>query len=102
MRLFAWLGAAVNRRGVEEFRKAGPKFRVDPSCTHCGICAKVCPVGNIVMKDGRPTWSDKCEQCMACLQWCPVEAIQFGRRTAGRRRYRHPEFKASDFFLKTP
>ena len=101
MQPFACLGAAMNRRAVEEFRKAGRKFHVDPTCTRCGLCAKVCQVGNILMKDGTPSWLDKCEQCMACLQWCPVEAIQFGKATAGRRRYRHPKFKANDFFSQS-
>jgi ferredoxin len=97
---FAWLGGAMNRRAVEQFRTTGKKFHVDPTCTHCGVCARVCPAGNILMKEGVPSWLDKCEQCMACLQWCPVEAIQFGGATAGRRRYRHPNFKADDFFLR--
>jgi ferredoxin len=96
----SWIGAALNSRAVEEFRKAGGRFHVDPTCTRCGVCEKVCQVGNIVMKEGLPVWLNKCEQCMACLQWCPAEAIQFGRRTKGRRRYRHPDFKASDFFLR--
>jgi ferredoxin len=100
MQPFAWLGAGMNRRAVEEFRKAGRKFRVDPTCTHCDLCAKVCPVENILMKEGVPSWQDKCEQCMACLQWCPVEAIQIGGATVGRRRYHHPKFRAEDFFRK--
>lgn len=97
---FKWLGATMNRRAAEAFKKAGANFKVDQTCTHCEICARVCPVGNIVMKEGMPTWLDKCEQCMACLQWCPVEAIQSGSRTAGRRRYHHPDFKAQDFFQR--
>jgi hypothetical protein len=28
---------------------------------------------------------------MACIQHCPVEAIQAGPKTASRRRYRHPD-----------
>lgn len=96
----SWIGAAMNRYATDEFGKAGRRFHVDPTCTHCGLCEKVCPVGNIEMKAGAPTWLDRCQQCMACLQWCPVEAIQFGHRTKGRRRYRHPDFKASDFFMR--
>jgi ferredoxin len=66
-------------------------FRADPSCTGCGICAKVCPAGNITLADGRPQWRHRCEQCLACLHWCPEAAIQYGRNTAGRPRYHHPE-----------
>ncbi len=73
-------------------------FWADEKCTSCGICAKVCPVNNIEITNGRPVWLHKCEQCLACLHWCPVEAIQYGKKTSGRRRYRHPEVKVEDMF----
>ncbi|MGB6369559.1 MAG: EFR1 family ferrodoxin, partial [Atribacterota bacterium] len=57
-------------------------FKCDDKCNRCGICSKVCPVRNIKMVDGRPVWQHHCEQCFACLQWCPKEAIQFGSRTS--------------------
>lgn len=75
-------------------------FRVNDKCDGCGICQKICPVVNIEMRSGKPAWQHKCEQCMACLQWCPQEAIQFGRKTEGRKRYRHPECVARDFMLQ--
>ena len=71
-------------------------FRVLQNCTGCGICQKVCPVGNIRLNSAaRPVWLHKCEQCMACLQFCPVEAIQMFWWTQGRRRYRHPQVTAA-------
>ena len=75
-------------------------FWVDEKCNGCGICEKACPVGNIVMTAERPTWLHHCEQCLACLQWCPQEAIEFGRSTIGRRRYRHPAMTAKDFMIR--
>jgi len=27
---------------------------------------------------------------MACIQFCPANAIQAGKKTEGRRRYHHP------------
>lgn len=74
------------------------KFSVDESCTSCGTCAKVCPVGNITIQDGKPVWNHQCEMCLACLHWCPTEAIQLNimRGTKGRGRYRHPELKLQD------
>ena len=72
------------------------KFYSEEKCTKCGICSKICPVGNIDLVDGRPVWKGSCEQCMACIQWCPAEAIQHGKKTVKRRRYRHPDVKISD------
>lgn len=73
-------------------------FSVDDSCTACGTCATVCPVGNITMEHDRPVWQHRCELCCACLHFCPVEAIQLNtmRGTRGRGRYRHPEVTVAD------
>ena len=75
-------------------------FFADEKCTSCGICEKVCPADNIKIENGRPVWQHRCEQCLACLHWCPVEAIQYGKKTTGRKRYHHPEVNVSDFILK--
>lgn len=82
--------------------ECGTRFLAEDTCTSCGTCAKVCPVGNIVMEKGRPVWLQKCELCCACLHFCPVEAIQlnFFRGTKGRGRYRHPDLKAEDMKIQ--
>jgi len=72
------------------------KFSVDERCTSCGTCVKVCPVQNIALAEGRPVWSHRCEQCMACIHLCPVQAIQAGRKTETRGRYRHPSVQVDD------
>ncbi len=71
-------------------------FWVDEKCNACGICEKTCPVGNIVMTAERPTWLHHCEQCLACIQWCPKEAIQYGKKTPKYERYHHPEVTLKD------
>jgi len=76
------------------------KFFADGRCDSCGICAKVCPVDNIKMLKGKPSWNHKCQQCMACLHWCPKEAIQYGKMTRGRRRYNHPLIKLNEIIQK--
>ena len=78
-------------RFIAGVHEADKKFTVDDGCTACGTCVAVCPVGNVRLEDGRPRWLHACEQCMACIQHCPTEAIQAGPKTAPRRRYRHPE-----------
>jgi ferredoxin len=54
---------------------AGKRISVDTSlCTKCGLCEKLCPVDNITL-DEYPQFHDRCEVCMRCLSFCPVEAL---------------------------
>ncbi len=75
------------------------KFWADEKCDGCPVCARVCPVRNIVMAEGRPVWQGRCEQCFACLQWCPREAVQYGRKTPRYERYHHPEVSLKDILV---
>lgn len=75
---------------VENFADKDSNFTLEPGCSGCGICAKVCPFENIAIKDGRPQWQHKCQQCMACIHYCPKECIQIGDKTKGRTRYKNP------------
>jgi formate hydrogenlyase subunit 6/NADH:ubiquinone oxidoreductase subunit I/flavodoxin len=68
---------------------------VDENCTSCSTCAKVCPVGNILMVEGKPTWQHHCEICLACAEWCPNKAIHHNARPEGRT-YRHPQVTLDD------
>lgn len=71
-------------------------FWTDSHCTGCGRCSKVCPANNIAMIEAAPQWQGKCEQCLACMQWCPVAAIQYKKRSAKWGRYHHPEITFQD------
>lgn len=79
-RRFVWLGALQrlpylagrerrkNRMGVEEAR-----------CTHCGVCAALCPAGNIEFMDV-PHFAGNCAQCLRCYAFCPASAITLDGR----------------------
>ncbi len=59
----------------------GGKFYADGDlCTRCGLCARLCPVSNIVIpKDGAsplPSWGGRCEQCLRCINFCPHGAVR--------------------------
>jgi ferredoxin len=75
-------------------------FTVDNSCSSCGICERICPASNITLEDGKPGWHSHCEQCMACIQWCPEQSIQYGEKTRQYERYHHPEITAGDMYLR--
>ncbi len=62
-------------------------FRAGEKCTACGRCASLCPLGNIILKDGHPVWKSKCTHCMACISYCPVEAIEYGKKSEKKVRY---------------
>ena len=57
------------------------------ACIGCGKCAKLCPLNNIMLKDGKPVWGDECTHCMACIGNCPTEAIEYGSITQKKEKY---------------
>jgi len=79
------IGAYFNRYMITD-----KKFTVDTDvCTHCGRCAKECPVGDIEFSGGLPHWNhdDSCTCCLSCYHHCPVHAINYGKITRKRGQY---------------
>ena len=66
-------------------------FKSTDGCIGCGKCASVCPLENITMRDKKPVWKADCTHCMACINLCPKDAIEYGKRTSGKPRYHGPE-----------
>jgi ferredoxin len=90
------LYALFYRFGSAHILLSAKGFWSSAACTKCGLCAKICPVENIQMQEGRPFWLTHCQHCMGCLQWCPVEAIQYKKMTLDKKRYHHPDVCARD------
>lgn len=68
--------------------KTKPYYVQEDKCIGCGICQRVCPAGVIRMEGGRPVWlQDECYICMACLNHCPTDALQYGPYSEGKYRY---------------
>jgi MinD superfamily P-loop ATPase len=76
---------------IEHIGDSDEKFHVNGDCNGCGTCASACPVRNITMKDKTPQWNHSCQQCFACLHWCPQVAIQYGKAPPSRGRYHNPD-----------
>jgi ferredoxin len=95
------LFSGIYKVSYRHVQKMDKNFWADEKCNHCGICSKICPANNIEMIDEKPVWLHRCEQCFACLQWCPQEAIQYGEKTAQYPRYRHPEVTLEDMLEQT-
>jgi len=57
-------------RSLFDLSTNGQEFWADDKCNGCGICSKVCPAANIETTNEKPAWRHRCEQCLACLQWC--------------------------------
>ncbi len=62
-------------------------FTVTDKCIGCGKCETRCPLNNVKLVNGQPTWGKACTHCMACIAGCPAEAIEYGKKTQGKPRY---------------
>lgn len=94
--------SAIYRMSYSRVAGMDKSFWADSKCTGCGVCKKICPARNIEFADEKPVWQHRCEQCFACLQWCPEEAIQYGKGTEKKKRYHHPEITLKDMLACVP
>jgi len=74
--------------------KNAKKYIVNNQCNKCGICAKVCPSGNIAVTD-KVCFADNCEVCFACLHLCPRNALHHKSQKSDKR-WRNPEVSLSE------
>lgn len=91
------LSGLANGMAAPQVPGMARSFSSTAACTSCGHCVRVCPTANVSLSGGRPQWGRRCSQCFACLQWCPVQAIEYGKATIGKVRYHHREIGSAEF-----
>lgn len=88
--------APIVYKRINKIRTMDKLFLAKDNCTGCSTCEKICGVKSIEIKNGKPSWKNSCEGCMACIQYCPNEAIEYGEKTIGRKRYKNPNISIKE------
>lgn len=76
----------------------GESLYVTNQCKGCGICVKVCPIGNLIITNGKVVRKERtCDFCLACIHACPSQGLglQFGDKNPNAR-YRHEKITLQD------
>lgn len=83
---FAWIKTKVIYPYFTRFEMSPKPFHPTDACVGCGICAKACPMTNILMTEGHPQWGTNCALCLGCYHACPHHAVAYGKATLGKGR----------------
>lgn len=93
-----WLMTSIINPMFNKHAMDTKKFYANDKCTKCGLCQKICNTRNIKVKD-HPIWGNECTQCLACIHYCPVQAIQYGKATERKGRYTNPNVNVNEILL---
>ena len=85
---------------VKDTSYGDKEYSISDKCTGCGICQKVCQASNIVMTNHKPDFQHKCYRCMACIQYCPQNAIIFNGKELTKPKYVHPDYPAQEMIRR--
>lgn len=86
---FAWIKSRVIYPGFVKHSMTPAKFHAH-DCIACGKCVQTCPMDNITLTDGTPTWGDSCAMCLGCYNVCPRHAIEYGSATLRKGQHHCP------------
>jgi coenzyme F420 hydrogenase subunit beta len=59
-------------QGTRRFEDIDPR-----TCTHCGACVSICPVGVITTSGHEVQLQDGCLECGLCYRFCPGRELDF-------------------------
>ena len=85
--------------GIKDIFSTKAEYFTTDACVRCGTCERICPVGNIKADSLLITFGDNCQQCMACIQWCPERAVSHPNVPKDRKRYHHPDITIEDMMM---
>lgn len=94
---WAWIKSHIIRPWFVRHAMSPKPFHATDACTGCGLCAKTCPLENVMMWKRRPEWRDRCALCLRCYHICPNHAAAYGKATDGKGQYLCPEITTVEF-----
>lgn len=79
---------------IEPYSVTSPFHVEEDKCIGCGLCEKICTANVIRLQEKKPVWTrDHCNICLACINRCPEEAIQYADKSQHTFRYTFSKYK---------
>ena len=94
------LSTFSSRKMLNDTSGGDSDFSAGDRCIGCGICKNVCQANNIEISGGKPVFRHRCYRCMACIQYCPQNAILFKNKEMNKVKYTNPDFPAAKMILR--
>lgn len=99
---WAWIKSRIIYHWFVRHAMSPKPFHATDACSGCGLCAKACPLENVMMWKHRPEWRDRCALCLRCYHICPNHAVAYGKSTERKGQYLCPEISVKEFAATEP